>query len=324
MSHIKWAAIIKATIAVIIWGGTFVATKVALQEILPITLVWFRFGIGLLTLGIYVAVSRQFDILDRRELPYFFLLGFLGITFHQWLQSTGLLTSQATTTAWIVASIPVFMALLGWLALKEKLSRLQILGIVLAAFGVLLVVTKGDFTGLISGRAGTFGDILIMISALNWAIFSLLSRDGLKRYPASLMIFYVMACGWLLTSLLFLIGPRPPVEGARPAFDWIAKLGLYSPGLSDLMHLKLDGWIAVLVLGFLGSGIAYIFWYDALQALPLGQAGAFIYFEPFVTVLVAWLILNERMAVAAMIGGLTIITGVWLVNRPRKPGKKAS
>jgi drug/metabolite transporter (DMT)-like permease len=280
--------------------------------------VWFRFGIGFVTLGFFVARSRRFAVLELKELPYFLLVGFLGITFHQWLQSTGLQTSQATTTAWIVSSMPIFMALLGWLVLREKLDALQILGIIVAAFGVLLIVSKGDFAGLFSGRSGTFGDFLIMISSLNWAVFSLLSRDGLKRYPASLMIFYVMACGWLLTSLLFLLGPKPPTAGVQSASDWIAKWGLYSPGLNDLAHLQPDGWIAVLTLGFLGSGIAYIFWYDALQNLPLGQAGAFIYLEPFVTVLIAWLVLKELMTIPTMLGGVTILAGVWLVNKPKK------
>jgi drug/metabolite transporter (DMT)-like permease len=80
----------------------------------------------------------------KNEWLYFALLGFLGITFHQWLQSTALTTSRASTTAWIVATTPVFMALLAWLALKEKLGWLQTSGILLAALGVLLVVTDGD------------------------------------------------------------------------------------------------------------------------------------------------------------------------------------
>ena len=62
-----------------------------------------------------VAARRQFKVPNRQDLAYFALLGFLGITFHQWLQSTGLETSAAATTAWIVATIPVFTALLGWL-----------------------------------------------------------------------------------------------------------------------------------------------------------------------------------------------------------------
>ena len=93
----------------------------ALRDISPISIVWLRFAMGVVILGIVVALRRQFAWPDRRELSYFALLGFLAITFHQWLQSNALQTSEAGTTAWIVATSPVFMALLGWLILKENL-----------------------------------------------------------------------------------------------------------------------------------------------------------------------------------------------------------
>ncbi len=152
------------------------------------------------------ALRRQFAWLNRNEWGYFALLGFLGITFHQWLQSNGLKTSEASTTAWIVATTPVFMALLGWLILKEKLSGIKILGIGLAFIGVLLVVSHGNIASISIGKFGAPGDKLILISSLNWAVFSALSRRGLKTYSASLMIFYVMVFGWIFSSMLFVGG----------------------------------------------------------------------------------------------------------------------
>jgi len=162
-----------------------------------------RFLVGVVILGAAVGLRHQFSLPKPKDWLYFALLGFLGITFHQWLQSTGLETSQATTTGWIVASMPIFIAILGWLVLKEKLNWLQALGILLAAFGVLLVVTHGNFSSLVSGKFGSPGDILILISAPNWAVFTILSRRGLKTYPAALMMFYVMTFGWLFSSVLF-------------------------------------------------------------------------------------------------------------------------
>jgi drug/metabolite transporter (DMT)-like permease len=101
--------------------------------------VWLRFTIGVIILGIATKIRNQFSLPKRQDWFYFAALGFLGITFHQWLQSTGLLTVQASTTAWIVATTPVFIAILSRLFLHEKLSWLQISGIILAAAGVLLV-----------------------------------------------------------------------------------------------------------------------------------------------------------------------------------------
>lgn len=286
-------AVIEALFTVIVWGASFVATKVALRYATPDVVVWLRFGMGVVILGIAVLVGRKFALPEKRDWAYFALLGFLGITFHQWLQSTGLVTAQASTTAWIVATIPVFMALLGWLALKEKLFWLQVVGIFLSALGVLLVVTRGDLVQLASGKFGTVGDFLILISAPNWAIFSVLSRRGLQKYPATLMMFYVMAFGWLFSSVLFF------VEG----------------GLNQIGYIPWEGWAGIAFLGIFCSGLAYIFWYDALQVLPVAQTGAFLYLEPVSTVVVAALILGEQLYLATLMGGVLILVGVWVVNR---------
>ncbi len=159
MSKNTWLPWLEATFAVVVWGGTFIATKVALREISPTSVVWLRFAIGVMVLGAVVLLRRQLRLPTGRELAYFALLGFIGITFHQWLQSTGLVTSQASTTAWIVATIPVFMAVLGWIFLREKLSWAQIGGIALAGLGVLLVVSQGDLgaiTRAVLARRGIF------------------------------------------------------------------------------------------------------------------------------------------------------------------------
>ena len=293
MNRLRLIAIIELTLAVIAWGGSFVATKIAVQEIPPALVVWLRFAIGVLILGFAVIVRRQFIPPHRKDLLYFALLGFLGITFHQWLQSTGLLTAQATTTAWIVATTPVFMALLGWAILREKMLNWQWWGIGLAALGVLLVVSQGDLTAMFQGNFGSPGDFLILISSANWAVFSALSRRGLRKYPATLMIFYVMTIGWLMSTVLVLIGP----------------------GLAPVSQLSQAGWLAVGFLGVFCSGLAYIFWYDGLKILPVGQAGAFIYLEPFVTVIVAALLLQEPFGWSSMVGGGLILVGVWLVQK---------
>ncbi len=293
-----WIAILEVTLAVIAWGGSFVATKYSLRYVQPVTVIWLRFAMGIPILALATGLRKQFQVVSRQDLLYFAVTGFIGITFHQWLQSTALETTQASTTAWIVATIPMFSALLGWLFLKERLWLLQILGIFLAAAGVLVVVTNGDFQKIITGHFGSIGDLLVLISAPNWAIFSVISRRGLRKYPAALMMTYVMLFGWLFTSFHFVL----------------------AKGYADIPRLAWDGWLGVAFLGIVCSGLAYIFWYDALQALPVAQAGAFVYLEPLVTVLVAAMILGEPLLGASLVGGAIILTGVWLVNRP--PGKK--
>lgn len=293
MASTKIIAALEATLTVVIWGASFVATKFVLQSASPDTVVWVRFAIGVFILGITVILRRQFVHISLRDIAYFILVGFIGVSLHQWLQSHGMVTSQATTTAWIVASIPVVSALVGWLVLKESLFRSQIFGIIIAGLGVLVVITRGDLTQLFKGHFGAPGDFLILLSSPNWAIFSVLSRFGLKKFPATLMMFFVMLWGWLLYWPLFFSGP----------------------GLSEIARLSTPAWLALAFLGVFSSGLAYIFWYDALKVLSIGQTNSFVYLEPVTTVLVAALWLGERPGWAVMLGGCVILAGVWFVNR---------
>ena len=247
------------------------ATKIVLRDVQPVTLVWMRFGMGLLILGAAVGLRGQWARLSKKDALIFAFLGFMGIAFHQWLQSTALVKSEATTAAWIVATSPIFIAMLGLVVLREGLGWLRGIGILLAMMGVMLVVSKGNIGTLFNGE-WTSGDLLILISAVNWAFFSVLSRGVLKRHPAARMMLYVMGFGWLFISALFLSGP----------------------GLADMQHLTFNGWLGVGFLGIFCSGLAYIAWYDALQALPASQVGVFLYIEPLVTLLVAAVVLGER------------------------------
>jgi len=116
------------------------------------------------------------------------------------------------------------------------------------------------------------------------------------------MMFYVMLLGWLFTNV------------------WIFGFG---PGLSEIQNITIKGWAAILVLGIFGSGLAYIAWYDALQALPASQLGVFLNIEPLVTTLLAALLLNEAITVLVLLGGAIIIVGIYLVNRaPSMPEDK--
>jgi drug/metabolite transporter (DMT)-like permease len=291
------------TLAVIFWGSSFVATKIVLRELNPTTIIPVRFGMGVLVLAV-ANFRKSFRPIRLKAIPKLALLGFLGIALHGWLQATGLKTVAATVTAWVIATIPVFVALLGWAFLGERLSLVQIAGIVIAAVGALAVVSGGDLRALFAGRVGTVGDILIGISALNWAIFTVLSKrvlgsethhlmgEGNGRGDPVRMMLYVMAFGWIFS-----------LPGMILDKGWLA-----------LQTLSLQGWWALIFLGVACSGLAYLFWYKALDRIAATQVGVFLYFEPLVTAVVAWPILGEAMTGLIALGGAAILLGVWLVN----------
>jgi drug/metabolite transporter (DMT)-like permease len=287
------------TLTVILWGASFVATKIALQEIAPAVIAFLRFAMGVAVLFLILIKRNELRRFTLRELPSLSVLGILGITVHQLLQANGLQTASATATSWIVATIPVFVALLGWAFLGETMSGSRVLGILLSACGVLTVVGNGDFKSLIQGGFGTAGDRLIAISAVNWAVFVVLNKHVFKKSEASDsrsavgQMFAIMSIGWILL------------------IPWAIADG----GLGELERVSLQGWLALAFLGVGCSGVAYYLWFSGLECIDATQVGVFLYLEPIVTVLLAWQILGEMIGAATIIGGAAILVGVWLVNR---------
>jgi drug/metabolite transporter (DMT)-like permease len=286
-------AYLKLSISAVIWGISFIATKVAVAEAPPAVIIWLRFNMSLVILFFYLLQRRELTLPPIKELLYLALLGFIGISLHHWLQSTGLVTAKASTTSWLIATTPIFMALLAWLFLKEKITLTALCGILLASMGVLLVVSNGDMTAVLNGEFGSIGNVLVMLSAFNWAVFSVLSRRSLDKYSAIFVLFYATLFGVLFSSVHFLF-----IKG------WI-----YIPQLSNA------AWLAIAFLGVASSFLAYTYWYDGLQIIGATQAGVFIYMEPLISLVVAALVLNEAVTLPALLGGSLILLGVWLVNR---------
>ncbi len=286
--------IIKALLAVVFWGASFVATKVALAEISPVAVIVLRFGIGLAVIFGVLAWRHQVAAPRREDVAWLALLGAIGITVHQMLQANGLVTTTATNSGWLIALIPIFTALLARVVVREPFGIVKVAGLVVATAGALLVIGRGSLsTGLFANA--TIGDVLMLVSAFNWALFTALSKRMIGRYPPGLLIAHIMAFGWLFTLPLLAVGAN-----ARHVLP-------VSPG----------AWLSIAFLGVLCSGRAYVFWYDALAQTDAAAVASFIYLEPIVTVALAAALIGEAITWPVVAGGATILWGVAMVNRGR-------
>jgi drug/metabolite transporter (DMT)-like permease len=287
--------------SVTFWGGSFVAMKVVLPEMSPGVMVVTRFVIGCAVLALTLAWRGSLWLPGRRDLAATAVLGAIGVTLHQWLQATGLQTSAASVSSWIVAISPIFVVILGWALLRERVTGGRTLGILVAATGMLVIVSQGRLGAFLAGRAWIPGDGLILASAVNWAVFTVLSKyvidrgDALpvRRDRSMVLMFYTLVFG-LLFSL-----------------PWAAVQG----GWGALGHLSTNAWVGMGFLGVACSGLAYIFWFAGLEAVDATQVGAFLYLEPVVTSLVAVPVLGEPITGPLLVGGAAILSGLWLVNR---------
>ncbi|KRT35368.1 DMT family transporter [Acetomicrobium hydrogeniformans] len=283
-------AFIEAALATMFWGASFVAMKIAVNETSPSMIVWFRSlaGFGVLSLWLWKRKNGGTYVAPK-DLLYMAALGLMGVTFHNLIQAEALKTAQAATSAWIVSTTPLIIALFGRIFLKERIAREGVIGLFSAALGVLLVLGEGSS---LLPKGITVGDLLISLSAINWAAFTVISRKFLERRDQIVSLFYIMSFGWLFSNI------PAYFSGFSLSFSWQA-------------------WISLLFLGVLCSGIAYIFWYEALYALPASQVGVFMYLNPLTATITAVILLSESLSLKDATGALLVLLGLWMVNRKK-------
>lgn len=283
---------LRASLAILFWGASFIATKIALRDAHPATIILLRFALGAAILWFAIWHGRMFQRIGARDLVYLAMLGFIAVPLHQTLQAMGLLYTTASSMGWIIALIPVFTAILAWLFLGEPLSARKVIGSILAFSGAVFVVTRGVLSPDTLRLPSTFGDTLAVLSALNWAVFQVASKPILRRLPPTLAMAYLMLLGGIV--ILPLTIPQT---------------------LSDWSHLTFDSWLAILFLGIFCSGLGYLIWYDALAKIDASQLSSLSYIQPLITLLIAAILLGETITPAIVLGGAVILVGVYLVNR---------
>ncbi len=282
--------------AIVFWGVSFVATKAALHDVSPLTLVVLRFALGIALLQALLAARGAPFLPERRHWPALALMGFVGVFVHSMLQATGLTMTSAINTGWLIGVIPIWSAILSVLFRGERFGPVQLLGLVLGFAGALLVVTRGVSFGASLALPSTKGDLLILASTLNWALYTILGHGTIRALGPLPATAVSMLFGWLMLLPFFV---------ARESWREMAQL---SPA----------GWGAILFLGIACSALGYLFWYGALEKVEAGRVASFIYLEPLVTLAAAAMLLGEPVTATSVIGGLVVLAGVLLVQRKRR------
>jgi drug/metabolite transporter (DMT)-like permease len=272
-----------AAVAVVFWGVSFVATKAALAEVSPVTLIFVRFLIGSLVL---LAIVRELP--PREAWGSLALMGFIGVFVHQMLQAYGLTMTSATSTGWLIGLTPIWSAVLSAFVLRERFGFWKVVGLVGGFAGALLVVTRGDFSAGVFARPSTKGDLLILISTVNWAIYSVLGHRTIRR-----------------------LGPRRATSGSM-LFGTImlAPFFILQRGWTQVPNLSVRGWSALLFLAVACSALGYLFWYGALERIEVSRVAALLYAEPLVTFVAAALLLGERVSAVVVVGGVLVLASV--------------
>lgn len=289
-SKIKFAASLYALMSISFWGISFVSTKAVLDKLDPYTLLVLRFGIGALFLLVLLVLKRYPLNIPLKYIPHLIVLGILGVFVHQVIQATALLTINASAAGWIISFSPVFTVILSVFFLHEKMTVLKASGMIVAIIGVLLVTTSNNQQSF--QLSINVGYLLMILSTLNWAIYSVLLKRLHIQLPSLVFTFYMCLIGFTLTTP-FLVRNK---------------------GWEMMPFLTNVEWVHLLFLGVFVSGVAYWYWAKALEVLEASQVSVFLYLEPVATLVTAILLLQEKIIPVSILGGIIIIIGVILVN----------
>jgi drug/metabolite transporter (DMT)-like permease len=272
--------------AIMLWGSTFIITKLIMVELGPFALTFLRFFIGLLVLA--PIARRQGFRLSMIFQPIFLQFGLTGIALFYGLQNLGLTYTSAGNAALIEGGIPAVTALLSFLILKERINRRRLIGVVVTLAGVALVSGVQSTDG---GAHTIVGNLLVFGAVLAFSTYTIQGKRLVADYPPVVTTAASFGAG-----LLFLT----PVAAGELLLTGV-------PAISPL------GWLAILYLGIGASAITTFLWIYALQYVDASAAGLYTSLAPVVGIGFA-VMLGESTSVIQLVGGALAVAGVWIGN----------
>lgn len=291
-----------AFMVVAIWGTTFVSTKLLLLNGLsPAHIFTLRFIIAyVMLLGASCFLPRHRWMSKNWKDELIMLgLGVTGGSLYFLTENAAMNYTTTTNTSLIVCLCPLFASLLISICYKsERLHGLQIVGSLLAAIGVTIVVLNGRFVLHLS----PIGDALAFAACLCWALYSLLLIPASKHYDTLFITRKVFAYGLLSMLPYYAIYPEMPPMEALLRYDTILQL---------------------LFLGCIASTICFLVWNWVIRRLGAIVTTNYVYFNPVVTILCAWMVLNERITGWFLLGTVMILAGMYLADKKQKTSNNA-
>lgn len=287
MGNKKTFGHLAALLTIIIWGTTFISTKILLVDFKPVEILFFRFVMGFVIL---LAISpKRLKTKSCKEELTFILAGLCGICLYYLLENIALTYTLASNVGVIISVAPFFTAIAAHLFMKseEKLCLQFFAGFVVAMIGIALISFNGQNLEL-----NPLGDLLAIAAALVWAFYSILTKK-ISSFGYSVILstrrtfFYGIL--FMIPTLFF--------------FD-------FQPGLSrftDMTYL-----FNILYLGLGASALCFVTWNFAVKELGAVKTSVYIYMVPVITVITSVLILHEKLTLLAGIGTVLTLIGLFL------------
>jgi drug/metabolite transporter (DMT)-like permease len=271
----------------LMWGGSLPATKLALLSFGPFTLATARL---VLASALFVAVLRpaairQVPVADGLRMAGLGVVGFAGV---QVLQAVGTTQTSGATATVLASTSPLWIAVLAAVMLREPLRISTIAGLVLALAGVAVI------TGLVVDQpsdlaGGLVGNVIVLLSSAAAAPYSVLGKGFAQRYSA--LAFCTLSClGGALASL---------------------PMGVWEVATTPVWPTLL-GWALLVYLAVLVTFFGFALWFWGLRALPVSRAGSLVFLQPVSGLVLASVLLGDRLTTSFLIGCVLVLAGIYL------------
>lgn len=269
-----------------LWSSNYAVVSYALNSVSPEGLALSRFAIASLLL-LVVAVIKKIKIPEVKDIPVITFCGFMGVTFYNFALNFSERTVTAGSASLILNTYPIFVTLLSGLILKEKVSILKWLGIMIS-FGGILLITLGENKAGVSINVGIF---ILLLSAIAISCFDVAQKKLMGRYTPLEVTSYFIWTGTLFMAVV-----------CTPAL------------IKDMAVMKPDALLSIIYLGIFPSTMACLLWANLVSRYPLSALSGIFYIIPFFTMLLAFILMHQTTSLLAVVGGCIALMGVFIMN----------
>lgn len=276
-----------AFLTILIWGTTFISTKVLLKSFAPIEILLLRFLIGYAAL--WIVYPHRLKLTKRKQEWVFAGAGFCGVTLYYLLENIALTYSTASNVGVIISIAPFFTAMFAHSFLEgERLKTNFFIGFAAAISGIFLI----SFHGLAVFKLNSIGDLLAVLAAIVWAAYSILTRK-ISAYEYNTIastrhIFFYGLLFLLPTSFLF---------------DFNFGLKRFAAP-TNLLN--------ILFLGLAASALCFVTWNYSVKLLGAVNTSIYIYMVPVITVVSSVIILHEKITPVSALGIALTLLGLFI------------
>ena len=278
-------------LAVLFWSGNFVFGRLVSTSVEPLQLSFFRWFLVLVLLSPYLIINyKRVITIFRKDYIILIILGALGIAGFNTFLYFGLQSTEAINALLINSFIPIMIVILSAIILKEKVTKLQLVGILISTLGVAFLITKGELKYLLNLEFST-GDLWILIAGLCWSFYSIF----LKFRPKGIVPFDFLSIttfiGVMILSVAFFY------KGYSFDFNFISN----DEVLYSLMYIII-----------FPSILSFYFWNTAISEVGANKAGQFAHLMPLFGSVLAYIFLGETLKTYHLIGAGFIASGIYL------------